>query len=105
MIPWLKGNCIMMTRTSEGLKLDKSKSALGVIGDGERKESTNFGTFIEHSEIIGSECPNQKCPGWLLLVTGLEWVDQDIRFQVVEIASDMSAVPLPFLQERGAGNG
>ena len=75
MIPWLKGNCIMMTRTSEGLKLAKSMSTLGVIGDGEREESTNFGTFIEHSEIIGSECPNQKCSGWLLLVTGLEWVD------------------------------
>ena len=68
MNPWLKGNCIMMTRTSKGLKLAKFMSTLEVTWDGERKESTNFGTFIEHSEIIGSECPNQKCSG--LVVSG-----------------------------------
>ena len=75
MIPWLKGNCTMMTRTSKGVKLARSMSTPGNKGMENRKESTNFGTFIEHNEIIGSKCPNPKCSGWLLLVNGLECVD------------------------------
>ena len=54
MIPWPKGELHHDDQDQQRVEAGQVHVHTGVIGEGERIESTNFGTFIEHSEMIGS---------------------------------------------------